>query len=131
MKSEDEKPFSDHKNLKLYKRTEKRKEEKKEDILSDWHQMRQMIDLWVMRNRHCSITVRVRKGSLKIEMSSLMRRHDLFEHTTEQVNSCSSLRLVLYLCNQHKKCTPWSVCTAHLHSDRDHKMSLSSVLSGK
>jgi len=35
MKSEDEKPFSDHKNLKLYKRTEKRKEEKKEDILSD------------------------------------------------------------------------------------------------
>jgi len=35
MKSEDKKPFSDYENLELYKRTEKRKEEKKENILSD------------------------------------------------------------------------------------------------
>jgi len=35
IKPEAEKPFSNHENLESYKRTEKRREEKEENILSD------------------------------------------------------------------------------------------------
>jgi len=90
--------------------------------------VRQTIDLWVTRNRHRSIAVRVRKGPLKIEMSSLMRKHDLFEHMTEKAGSCNSSELVLCLCNEHKKHTAQSVCTAHLCLDRGCKVGLRPVL---
>jgi len=93
--------------------------------------MRQTIDPWATRNRHRSIAVRVRKGSLKIEMSSLTRKHNLFEHTTEKADSCNLSELILCLCNEHKKCITQSVHTAHSCLNRDHKMSLRSVLSFK